>query len=403
MIAEDTIAPKATLSHADLFETVKEIGPFIAQHVESEQLNRRLSEPVLNALREAGLYKLYLPASLGGIESDPVTTATLVEKVAQFNTAAAWSMMVANISAWFCCPFPEKGIETIYKGEQDVFLAGALHPPGRAIKVEGGYRITGRTPLASNVHEAKWVFVSALVMEGDQVKFNNGHPEIIGVFINPDDCTVIDTWYTIGLRATDSNDVVANDVFVPEHLSFHLVPGFKKSRYFEGLLYNFPAVGISAASLIAPIALSVASNAIDEFKALAAKKTSFGSATSLKERGTVQRKLGMAEALVYSSRAYLYRTLDDAWRKTINREEFSLEEKGKLLLAATHTNQSCFQAVDMLYSAAGTTAIYTSHKLARYFTDAQVIRQHGFANDSRYETVAQIDLGLLPDLPVVAF
>ena len=84
-------------------------------------------------------------------------------------------------------------------------------------------------------------------------------------------------------------------------------------------------------------------------------------------------------------------------------EQLSLEDKAGLLLAATHTNQSCFQAVDMMYSAAGTSGIYTKNKLAHYFTDAQVIRQHGFANDSRYETAAQVYLGLQPDLPVLPF
>jgi len=84
-------------------------------------------------------------------------------------------------------------------------------------------------------------------------------------------------------------------------------------------------------------------------------------------------------------------------------EKLSLNEKADLLLAAVHTNQSCLQAVDLMYSAAGSSAIYLRNKLAHYFTDAQVIRQHGFLNDSRYETAAQVYFGLQPDLPVLAF
>jgi alkylation response protein AidB-like acyl-CoA dehydrogenase len=84
-------------------------------------------------------------------------------------------------------------------------------------------------------------------------------------------------------------------------------------------------------------------------------------------------------------------------------QKLTNEDKAGLLLAATHTNQSCLQAVDLMYSAAGTTGIYTRNKLAHYFSDAQVIRQHGFANDSRYETAAQVYFGLQPDLPVLLF
>jgi len=84
-------------------------------------------------------------------------------------------------------------------------------------------------------------------------------------------------------------------------------------------------------------------------------------------------------------------------------ERLTLEERAEMLLAVTHTNQTCVQAVDMMYSATGTTGIYTKNKLAHYFTDAQVIRQHGFSNESRYETAAQIYFGLQPDLPVIMF
>ena len=145
-----------------LLETASEIGPFISQYIDEEENNRRLSKPVLNALREAGFHKLFLPKSLGGLEADPLTTAKLVEEVARHNTAAGWSMMVANVSTWWCSRLPEKGIEEIYKNGPDTFIAGAFHPPMMATPVEGGYRINGRSPLTSNVHEAQWIFVTAL-------------------------------------------------------------------------------------------------------------------------------------------------------------------------------------------------------------------------------------------------
>lgn len=386
-----------------LFETAIELGPAINQYVEEEEINRRLSKPVLELLREAGFHRLYLPESQGGHESDPLTVAKLVEEVASHNTAAGWSMMVANVSAWWSSRLPAKGIEEIYQNGPDSLIAGAFHPPMMATQEEGGYRINGRSPLASNVHEAQWIFVTAMVMEHGQLKMTNEIPVIIGAFMKPEHCEIIDTWSTLGMKATDSNDVAANGVFVPGHLVFPLIPEFEPNQYYKGSLYKFAAIGAGVATLIAPVALAVARNAIGELKELAAKKTSFGSAVPLRERGAVQRKLGMAEALVQSSRAYLHHTIEAAWNKTLSGEKLTTEDKAGLLLAATHTNQSCLQAVDLMYSAAGTTGIYTRNKLAHYFSDAQVIRQHGFANDSRYETAAQVYFGLQPDLPVLLF
>ncbi len=385
------------------FDTAIEIGPVINQYIDEEENNRRLSKPVIKVLRESGFHKLFMPKSQGGHESDPLTVAKLIEEVARHNTAAGWSMMVANVSTWWCRALPEKGIEIIYKNGPDTIIAGAFHPPMMATRADGGYRITGRSPLTSNVHEGQWIFVTALIMEQGQIKMNNGMPEVIGVLMNPEHCEIIDTWHTLGMKATDSNDVAANDVFVPDHLFFPLSPEFEPNKYYKGPLYKFAAIGASVASLIAPVALAVARNAIEELKILAAKKTSLGSVTPLRERGAIQRKLGMAEALVQSSRAYLHHTIEIFWNKTLAGENLSLEDKAGLLLAATHTNQSCLQAVDLMYSAAGSTGIYTKNKLAHYFTDAQVIRQHGFANESRYETAAQVYFGLQPDLPVLVF
>jgi alkylation response protein AidB-like acyl-CoA dehydrogenase len=386
-----------------LFESVNRIGPVIAEYVNKEEGDRRLCEPVIQALREAGMHKLFMPKSLGGLESDPLTVAKLVEEVAHYNTAAGWSVMVANISTWFCSRLPEKAIEEIYRNGSNTLIAGSLHPPMMATREDGGFRINGRTPLTSNVHEARWIVASALVMEGGQLKINNGIPEVIAVSMDREHCEIIDTWFTLGMKATDSNDVAANNVFVPDHLSFPLVPEFEPNQYYRTPLYRFSAIGASAASLIAPVALAVARNAINEFKALAQKKTSMGSVATLRERGGIQRKLGIAEALVQSSRAYLHQTLAQKWEKTITGNKLSLEDKAELLLAATHTNQSCVQAVDLMYSAAGSSAIYKTSKLSRCFSDAQVIRQHGFANDSRYETAAQTYFGLQPDFPLLAF
>jgi alkylation response protein AidB-like acyl-CoA dehydrogenase len=273
----------------------------------------------------------------------------------------------------------------------------------RAVRTEGGYVINGRNALISNVHEAQWIFAPAFVMDGAQPRINNGHPEIIGVVMNIKDCAIIDTWQVLGMRATDSNDVEAKDVFVPDHLLFPLAPVPPSGRHFQGPLYTFPAAGANICCLLAPVSLAVARNAVEELKALAGKKTPLGSMVPIRDRGVVQRKMGRAEALVQSARIYLHNQLEECWHKTLSGKAISIEEKAALLLTATHVNQSCVEAVELVYTASGTTGIYTRNKLAHLFTDAQVLRQHGFMNESRYETAGQVYFGLPPDLPIITF
>ena len=395
-----TAAPKV---HNDLEKTAREIGSEISKYVDEDESNRRLSPPVVNALRNAGFFKLFLPKALGGMEADPVTTARVIEEVAKHHTAAGWSLMVANTCPMMIVQLPDKGISAIYENNTDAFVASSVHPPMSATPVKGGYAITGRNPLFSNVHEAQWLIVLAFVMEQGKMKMHDGQPEMIGAVMKASDCDIIDTWHTIGMKATDSNDVSAKDVFVPDYLSFPLGPDLAPNPRFTGPLYRFPTSGANIACLFPPVSLALASNAIAELMTLAEKKTPLGSMVSIKQKGSMQRKLGIAQALVQSSRAYLYEAIEECWEKINAGKDVIREDKARLLLAATHTNQSCAKAVDLMYSAAGSTAIYTRNKIAHYFTDAQVLKQHGFVNDSRYETAAQMYFGLPSDLPLVEF
>ena len=400
---ETPAIPISTIQEKNLFQLNNELGEILGEKIPEEENNGRLSSSAVNGLKKAGAYKLFLPKSLGGLEADPLTVAKTVEEVAKHNTAAGWSLMLANTTLTMASRLPEKGIQEIFIAAPDTFIAGSVHPPMRATRVEGGYMINGRNALVSNVHEAQWLMTLALVFEEGQPRIEDGHPVILGVYMDVKQCSIIDTWNVLGMRATDSNDVEAKDVFVPDHRLFVLTPEFYPNPYFEGPLYRFPAAGANIACLLAPVSLAVARNAINELKALADKKTPLGSMVPIRDRGVVQRKLGRAEALVQGARIYLHQKISECWTKTLAGENISLEEKANLLLAATHANQSCVEAVELVYTAAGTTGIYLKQNLSHYFCDAQVMRLHGFMNESRYETGGQVHLGLPPDLQLISF
>jgi alkylation response protein AidB-like acyl-CoA dehydrogenase len=400
---ETLATPTNSLREKNLLQIATGLASALSQNITEEENNGRLSSSAVNALKQAGFYKLFLPKSLGGHEADPLTVAKLVEEVAKYNTAAGWSLMVANTTLTMASRIPEKGIDEIFTARPEAFIAGSVHPPMRATPSEGGYLINGRNALVSNIHEAHWVMTLAIVFEGQQPRMVNGQPVIIGVYMDAKDCNIVDTWNVLGMHATDSNDVEANNVFVPDHRLFILTPEFHPGLHFEGPLYRFPAAGANIACLLAPVSLGVARNAINELKVLADKKTPLGSMVTIRERGVVQRKLGRAEALVQSARIYLHQKISDCWNRVLAGESISLEEKADLLLAATHANQSCLEAVELVYTASGTNGIYLKNKLSHYFCDAEVLRLHGFMNESRYETAGQVHFGLPPDLPIITF
>jgi alkylation response protein AidB-like acyl-CoA dehydrogenase len=222
------------------------------------------------------------------------------------------------------------------------------------------------------------------------------------MYLPIEDCQIIKTWSVLGMRGTGSDNVAMHDVFVPAHRTFPFIPEFKPGTHFQGALYRFPLIGIVAGA-IPPVMLASARQAVDAVFRLAQEKTPFGSATLLRERASTQAKLAQAEAALRSARALLYESISQVWESVLAGERPSLTQRADLLLAAANATSSAAQAVELAYSVAGISGIYTRTSLERHFRDVEVLKQHAFTSESRYETVGQVYLGLQPDFPLVLF
>jgi len=385
-----------------LIRAAQELGPVIREHADEAERERRPSRPVMNALVETGLQRMFTPRSLGGLEVDPVTYARVTEEVAGFDSVAGWALQVGNSAAFWCARLPKEGPEEIYARGPNAIISAAFHPPQRAVEVSGGYRVTGRGPLASNIHDADWLFLTALVMDGDQPRMTDDTPEAIGLILRAREAEVIDTWYTLGMRGTDSNDVAVNEVFVPTSRTFRLVPEFEPGPHYQSPLYRFPGIG-EATVIVAPVMLAIARGAINELRDLALRKKPFGFVKTLRERTVAQATLAQGEGVLRSARLLFYDTISEAWERTQAGEPSTLEQKADLLLAGAHAVSSAAKVTDQMHSLAGTSAIYTRSRLERHFRDAQTLRHHGFVSANRYEAVGQVYLGIPPEFGLVGF
>ena len=389
--------------HADttLIEAARRIAPVIREHNQEAERERRLSPPVLAALHEAGLLRMCTPRSLGGLEVDPLTRALVMEEVTAQDSAAGWTLANPLDWAYLCARLPDQGAEEIYRNGANIVIAAQFGRPMQAVAAEGGYRITGRSPFVSNCHDANWIATTAMVTSDGQ-SLPEGEPEVVMAYLPRENCEIIDTWHVMGMRGTGSNDVAATDVFVSRARTFPFVPEFSLGSHYQGPLYRFPLIGVVASNL-PPIVLALARRAIDEVSLLAQSKMPVAATTSLRERASAQAKLARAEATLRSGRLLLYDTLSEAWQATVAGETFSLRQKADLQLAMANAVSSAVSAVELMYSVAGTSGIYTRNPLECYFRDVQVLKHHAFGAETRYETVGQVYFGLPPDFPALLF
>ena len=385
-----------------LLARARSLEPIIRQHADATERERRLARPVLQAMREAGLFRMFTPRALGGLESDPVTVARVAEEIASVDSSAAWALQAGNTGSWWAGHFPEAGIAELFAEGPDLLMAASFSPPHRAELVPGGFRFTGRGPLASTIHDSPWVMMTGVVFEGEQPRMTPFGPMVVALVLRTSEVQILDTWQSLGMRGTDSNDVAADGVFVPEARSFVVAPVYEPGPQFTGPLYRLPALA-STDVIIAPVALAIARGAIAALRELADRKTPLGSMKTIRHRSAVQSALADAEAQLRAARLLFYETLDTAWQRAFKNELATLEHRADLMLACTHAVRTSAHVADLMHRMGGTSGIYERSRLERHFRDAQTVRHHGFLSETRLETVGQVYLGLEPEFGFVAF
>ena len=384
----------------DLFAKIDEIAPLIRENALEAERQRRLSPEVAEALRDAGLFRMFRPQSRGGFELDPVTAFRLIEAVSRIDGATGWNVGISNASEPFGAWLADAASEEVFRTRETV-LAGAFNPPRKATVVDGGYRLTGRTPFNSNCHSATWFIGLAHVHDGDEPRLDElGNPVTLVTFVPSHEGQIIENWETLGLGGTGSHDIEISDVFVPNERAPLFVPLEKPSRAYSG---PFHRVSVwSAIACIAVPALGIAQSAIDDLVALARKVPAYTD-RSLRDRAVVQQQLARAEGKLSAARALLHSTYDDIWKQALEGRSLEAVDRARCQLAASHAVLAAAEAVDLVHAAAGSTGIRNEHGFQKHFRDAHVVTQHAFVSATRLEAVGQVMMGLEPDWPFFAF
>ena len=269
--------------------------------------------------------------------------------------------------------------------------AGSNRALGRAQPEGDGYLVSGRWDFQSGIEHASWMFGTSVLMDGDEVRRNDQGEALTRAMAVPVEAgTVIDTWHVVGLRGTGSFDFALDGVHVPAGRSvWRLDP-----PTIESALYRQRFFGVWSHTVHAGCTFGIARGALDELRALASARGSTTSSALLRDRPFVQNKIGDAEAIVRSARAYLFEAIDAAWEAASEQRTDPSLEIAALRLAITHAGHESVRAVDLVFQAAGTNAAHTSNRLERYFRDVHVAVQHGATAPRNYETAGRVFLGL---------
>jgi len=378
----------------DVVAAAQALVPHIQAARHEIETERGLPASLVQEMARAGLFQLHLPRSMGGLECDLLASVRVMETLAAAEGSVGWCASISSAISYLVARLPPQVGITLFGQPPDARLAGSLRPEGRSRMVEGGYRVSGRWDFASGINHANWMYCSCVV-EDDRGPCHTpeGVPMVRALMVPRDAVTVHDTWQVAGMRGTGSHDFEVDDVFVPHAHTLSVVDGVAPG----GPLYHPRLLVIGAGAPTAGVALGLARGAIDALRAMAANTASTMSTTALRDRPLVQRRVAEAEAIVGAARAYLLDAMGQVWEAVTTDVPDPSAEVAQARLAMTHAMHESVKAVDRVFHAAGTNAVYEKNPLERYFRDVHVAVQHAVGRPEQFESAGKVLLGLRPD------
>jgi alkylation response protein AidB-like acyl-CoA dehydrogenase len=359
---------------AALVARAASLRPVLERNAERTDADRRLTDEVVQALRETGLCRLMIPTRLGGFQTSIRTYVDVISELGRGCGSTAWVASLINVCAWLASLFPERAQRDIWGSNPDAWIAGSLAPNGLATPVDGGWRVTGRWPWASGSLHAQWAAC------GIHMKNAGGEMVNFGLSLMPmNEATIEDTWFMVGMKGTGSNTIVANDVFVPEHRFLPYPQAFTgsyRTEFTDETVYRVALVPVTVL-ILAGSQIGVARAALDH---VIAKSRSRGitHTTFAIQAESAGFQMQVAEAAMKIDTAMLHaeRAADDLDRAAAEGSHPDLTARARVRIDTALAAKYCREAVELLVAAHGTSSLADANRLQRLWRDVHTASHH---------------------------
>lgn len=374
------------------------VAPLIAAAAPRIEADRALPPDLLDALHGAALFRTLLPRACNGEEVTPAAFVRMQEVIAAADASTGWCVGQAS-GCSMTAAYMEPGIAwEIWGADPRAVVAWGMGD-GTAVVVPGGYRVTGKWRFASGSKHATWIGAHCRVQEpdgsiraGSEGVSQNGVLERT-MMVRREVVAFEDVWNVVGLRGTGSDSYTLRDHFVPEEYS--VTRDIDAERRVPGALYQFSTTHLYA-SAFAGVAIGIARGMLEEFKAMAVKKTPAVTARTMRDSEVIQNGVAQAEAKLRSARAFVLEVLDEAWEGVGARGALTQEEKVLIRLATTSAIHRAKEVVEWTYHEAGATAIFLSEPYERRMRDIHASGQQVQGRTNHLEMCGQHFLGRTP-------
>ncbi|MEV0899189.1 acyl-CoA dehydrogenase family protein [Actinoplanes sp. NPDC049802] len=379
----------------ELVSRAAKLVPLLRERAGWMDENRRLADDVLEALVDAGLFKMRVPARFGGYECDLRTVSRVIAELARGDGSTSWTVAVWNISTWIAGLFPDSAQDEIFS-TPGVRVCGILSPTATAVPADGGIVVNGRWAFNSGVQHSHWNTNSVILIGPD------GEPQPVMTAIPVSELRIVDDWYTSGLRGSGSVSTVAEDVFVPQERVLAMGPVLHE-RYSSVLnadtpIYRAPLLP-TACSTVSATAQGLARAALEAFQErLPGRKISYTGYADQREAPLTHLQIAEATVKVDEAEFHAQRAATLVDTKSFGGENWTTEERARVRLDMGAACLRAKEAADVLNTASGGSSIYSHVPIQRIMRDVQALNLHGVMHpNTNLELYGRIVCGLEPD------
>ena len=398
-MADDNRLP-ADVESQPLVRAAAGLQPLLRELHDEIEREQRFPRALVEKMREAGLYRMVIPRSLGGYQADALTYLRAVELMAEGCGSVGWNLANNGIVQLVSLGLPDEGVHEFYAKGPDTPGAGtAVQGGGQAVPVEGGYRVTGRWSFGSGSPEASWMLGSFQILDDGKPRLSpEGKPLYWRGFFSRAEVEIVPgSWDVTGLRGTGSFDWTVHDVFLPERRTMvHAgVPLDNQWDRWPGVTYSLPTqcwIGPHHSAVITGIARA----GIDALIELAGGKTPRGRTGLLCDNPQVQDAVGRADAILNAGRAYRSAMITELWNSVAAGKGTTLEQRARCRLASTYAADSARQAIDLVYRHGGSTSFKRDSRLAECWRDLHTVGQTVTLAPEWYPIGGRVYLGIDP-------
>jgi alkylation response protein AidB-like acyl-CoA dehydrogenase len=382
-------------SRQDHVRRASELVPVLRKYAGWSEQNRRLHDDVIDALADAGMFRLRVPKRYGGFEADTSTLVDVAAELGRGNGSVAWVTSVYWIPGWMACLFPDHVQDEVF-ATPDTRICGTLSPSATAVPAKGGVVVTGKWQFISGAHHAHWQEVIAILVP------DQGDPYPIIGLAPMSDLLIVPDWDTPVLSGTGSVSTVAKDLFIPQDriLPLATVAQGKGASAANAAApaYRVPLLPVaSATSMGTVIGLGRAAREAF-FRRLPDRKITYTTYDSQREAPLTHLQVAEAAMKMDEAEFHVGRLAGRVDAKGVEGSDWKVEERALARADMGAAVRLTKEAVDIFADASGGTSIYNDQPIQRIAWEVQAISLHALMHpDTNAELYGRILCGLEPN------